>query len=133
VPYLGVGPSAASMLPVEVALGTPMEHYVRTWPVDWRARFVVNDTLESFLGYLWDRQPATLEPLSERDAFREDAMLGLRMREGITARLAEKAGATEALTDLWSTGLVAQVDGRWILTERGWLLGNEVFERVWGG
>ncbi len=135
VPYLGVGPGAASMLPVPVALRTPMQHYVRTWPESWRARFTVNDTLESFLGYLWDRQPATLEALSDTDAAREDAMLGLRMSDGISDALASEAGATEVLRALEVDGLLEHDDhsGRWRTTERGWLLGNEVFSRVWAG
>ncbi len=134
VPYLGVGPSAASMMPVSLALATPMDHYVRTWPQDWRARFVINDSLDSFLGYLWDRQPASLEALTPEEAAREDAMLGMRLTEGISAALAERAGATEALATLAGDGLVeARDDGGWRLTHAGWLLGNEVFGRVWGG
>ena len=135
VPYLGVGPGAASMLPVPLALATPMDHYVRTWPRDWRARFVLNDSLASFLGYLWDRQPAELEPLTPAEAAREDAMLGLRLAEGITPDLAERAGALPVLGELARQGLVERdaASGRWRTTERGWMLGNEVFERVWSG
>jgi len=133
VPYLGVGPSAASMLPVSVALETPLVHYVRTWPADWRARFVVNDTLESFLGYLWDRQPASLEALTAEEAAREDAMLGLRLTRGISTLTAESAAAEPALERLAAERLVVSDDGRWRTTQRGWLLGNEVFSGVWAG
>lgn len=133
VPYLGVGPGAASMMPVGLALETPMKHYVRTWPTDWRARFVINDTLASFLGYLWDRQPATLEPLTLQDAVREDAMLGMRTAEGIDGDLAEAAGALPALRELAEAGLVEFTCEHWKVTDRGWLLGNVVFERVWAG
>jgi oxygen-independent coproporphyrinogen-3 oxidase len=133
VPYLGVGPSAASMMPVTLAKKTPMDHYVRTWPDDWRARFVVNDTLESFLSYLWDRQPAELEPITSEQAVREDAMLGLRMVDGIEDSLAEKAAILERLSKLESAGLVEHADGRWRTTQRGWLLGNDVFSEVWLG
>lgn len=133
VPYLGVGPGAASMLPVPLALMTPMDHYLRTWPSDWRARFVMNDSLASFLGYLWDRQPASLEPLSGEDAAREDAMLGMRMSDGISSELATRAGVGAVLESLAADGLVVFAEGRWSTTDRGWLLGNEVFERIWSG
>lgn len=133
VPYLGVGPSAASMLPIPLALRTPLSHYVRTWPAEWRARFVINDTLESFLGYLWDRQPASLEALTAEEAAREDAMLGLRLADGIPVEAARGAGVESVLESLASEGLVERADGRWRTTERGWLLGNEVFSRVWTG
>lgn len=137
VPYLGVGPSAASMLPVPVALQTPLDHYVRTWPEDWRVRFVWNDTLESFLGYLWDRQPAEIEALTPEEVAREDLMLGLRMTDGVTAEDVDAAGLTATLTSLARRGLVEPFPGsdvpRWRTTERGWLLGNEVFSEVWAG
>ncbi|TLM74285.1 MAG: hypothetical protein FDZ70_07270, partial [Actinobacteria bacterium] len=49
-PYLGVGPSAASMLPVSLAKLTPLGmRLVNMWPDDWRARFVWNDGLGSFV------------------------------------------------------------------------------------
>lgn len=131
VPYLGVGPSGASMLPIPLALRTPMDHYVRTWPEDWRARFVINDTMDSFLGYLWDRQPAELTPVTAEEAAREDAMLGLRLTDGIEDDLAERAGVVGRLKSLETAGLVAHDEGRWRTTERGWLLGNEVFSAVW--
>lgn len=130
-PYLGVGPAAASMLPIPLALLTPMDHYVRTWPESWNARFVVNDTLESFLGYLWDRQPASLLPVTDDESAREAAMLGLRLSDGITEAVAERAGAREALERLQAQGLIEHADGCWRTTTRGWLLGNEVFEAVW--
>jgi len=60
-------------------------------------------------------------------------MLGLRMTRGIDERLAEAAGAREALTDAVRRGLAEFVGGRWRLTGRGRLLGNEVFGRVWNG
>lgn len=136
-PYLGIGPGAASMMPVPLALETPLEHYVRTWPREWRARFVLNDSLASFLGYLWDRQPAELEALTAEEAAREDAMLGLRMAGGVDAGAVDAAGLTGVLTSLTQRGLVepfASPDGpRWRTTQRGWLLGNEVFGRVWAG
>jgi len=133
MPYLGVGPGASSMLPVPLAHLTPMDHYTRTWPETWRARFILNDTLMSFLGYLWDRQPASLEPLTDIEAVREDAMLGLRLSDGITEELAEKAGVVTVLESLAGRGLVEQVDGHWRTTRQGWLLGNEVFSAVWAG
>jgi oxygen-independent coproporphyrinogen-3 oxidase len=58
-------------------------------------------------------------------------MLGMRMTEGISGELAERAGVLGALSSLERDGLVARERGRWRPTERGWLLGNEVFGRIW--
>lgn len=133
-PYLGVGPSAASMLPVPLAQKTPLNHYVRTWPEDWRVRFVWNLTTDSFLGYLWDRQPEELEALSGEDARREDLMLGLRRTAGVSDVDIDRSGLGEVFSALADDGLVERRqpggDG-WRLSRRGWLLGNEAFGRVW--
>ena len=71
--------------------------------------------------------------LSSAYALREDAMLGMRMANGISTHLAEQAGVTTVLESLARQGLVALDDGRWRPTERGWLLGNRVFSAIWAG
>ncbi len=133
-PYLGVGPSAASMLPVSVAKRTPLgARAVYSWPDEWRVRFTWHDSTERFLACLWDCQPVSIEALTGEEALREDAMLGMRLSAGIPDALAEAAGVAERLATLADRGLVEHVDGRWRTTERGWLLGNEVFGAVWSG
>jgi oxygen-independent coproporphyrinogen-3 oxidase len=74
-----------------------------------------------------------VELLDAGQAAREDAMLGLRLTRGIDDTLAGLAGVREILKTLETDGLVARAGGRWATTERGWLLGNEVFGRIWTG
>ena len=66
----------------------------------------------------------------------ETMMLGLRLLEGVSeAGFARRFGKEMAevygpeLRDLESLGLLENVEGRWRLTSRGRLLGNEVFLR----
>ena len=70
--------------------------------------------------------------MTHGEAAREDAMLGMRMSEGIDDALAERAGVVSALESLVADGLVEHAGGRWRPTERGWLFGNEIFSRIWG-
>jgi oxygen-independent coproporphyrinogen-3 oxidase len=67
----------------------------------------------------------------------ETAMLGLRLNDGVDLdAFAARYGVTfdavfgERLAEVASLGLLERDDGRLRLTERGRLLGNEVFERV---
>lgn len=117
--HLGIGPSAASMLPVRLAALAGL-----TAPEGGaRVRFASVGEPE------W---------LTREEALREDAMLGLRLARGIDAGLAAAAGVEGVLADLAADGLVELAEphgetARWRPTERGWLLGNEVFGRVWAG
>ena len=117
--YVGVGPSAASMLPSRLAALAGMV------APDGGARVRFTDSDEP-------------EWLTCEEALREDAMLGLRLARGIDAGLAGSAGVETVLADLAASGLVELTRGageadRWRPTVRGWLLGNEVFGRVWAG
>jgi oxygen-independent coproporphyrinogen-3 oxidase len=117
--YLGVGPSAASMLPTRLAALAGL-----VAPDD-GARVRFTDVGEP-------------EWLTREEALREDAMLGLRLALGIEAGLAVRAGVDAVLADLAASRLVALMSGageaaRWRPTDKGWLLGNEVFGRVWAG
>lgn len=125
--YLGVGPGAASMLPAAAA---PSQWEI---PADAaRVRFTMHTRTGAMLCGCTDR-PHELEGLTLEEVRREDAMLGLRLSRGITTELAEAAGATAALGTMARQGLVLLDDDRWRVTERGWLLGNEIFGRVWSG
>ncbi len=142
-PYLGIGPSAASMVSAETfaaavrceAWGDPgvagIGRTVTELPDGAaRVRFTRSADTVAFL-----RKPVgppeDVEFLTAPEAAAEDAMLGLRLAEGITDRLAEEAGACEALAGLAAQGLVEHAGGRWRVTPAGWLLGNEVFAAVW--
>jgi oxygen-independent coproporphyrinogen III oxidase len=128
--YLGIGPSAASMLPGSLAVKVPALRDAADGG-DSRIRYVMHEELASFV----DREdelhaPSFVETLTGEDATREDAMLGLRLSDGISDDLAGEAGIGVALAQLELEGLVVHVSGHWRVTERGWLLGNEVFSRV---
>ncbi len=132
--YLGVGPGAASMMPVGMLRRlAPAVRPDEDVAQDWRARFTWTETLEGILGEPWAGVPQLVETLSPADALREDAMLGMRMARGISVELAEKAAVVAVLESLAGDGLVELAQGRWRPTERGWLLGNEVFSSIWAG
>jgi oxygen-independent coproporphyrinogen-3 oxidase len=118
----------------------PLREYVRLVPdstrfrhadPDSRVRFASSDDVDAYFTESINGDPAHVELLTPAEALREDAMLGLRMSEGIPASLADRAGVTAVLDHLAERGLVLLRDGRWRPTERGWLLGNEVFSAVW--
>lgn len=75
---------------------------------------------------------SSIEQLTVAEAAREDAMLGMRMTDGIDDALAARAAVVPALESLVADGLVTHTEGRWRPTERGWLFGNVVFSRIWG-
>lgn len=75
---------------------------------------------------------SSIEHMTTAEGAREDAMLGMRMSDGIDEALAKRAGVVPALESLVTDGLVSHDDGRWRPTERGWLYGNVVFSRIWG-
>lgn len=126
-PYLAIGGGAQGMLSGDQARALGLVPEGET------------DVARVRYGYAADPYPmraaqplATFETMSAAEAFREDAMLGMRMTRGIAGELAELAGATRALESLLADGLVVHEGGRWMPTERGWLFGNEVFGRIWG-
>ena len=77
------------------------------------------------------------EEISRELEMAETAMLALRLNEGLSLALFEKrygiafdAVFAERLALVEAAGLLERVDGRVRLSERGLLLGNEVFERL---
>ena len=126
MPYLGIGPGAHGMLDARTAraAGVIVPAGVA------RVRYGVTPDLREGLGVMPEVE---VEYLSAQEAAREDAMLGLRRTRGIDEALAARAGVVQALKSLAAEGLVSRVSGRWAATDRGWLLGNEVFGRVWAG
>lgn len=126
--YIGVGPGAHGMLPTSeaVSAGIPVPAKAS------RTRLAVPPDLDRFLVRSAEA-PVVTETLNAAEAAREDAMLGLRLAAGIDDGLAECVGVGAALRSLAADALVEHVGGRWRTTQRGWLLGNEVFGRVWSG
>jgi len=142
--YLGLGPSSASMLPSDAfAIVAEMEGWagcVRetsdTTPQG-RTRFTTTPDTTEFIRHPL-AAPADIERLSTEEAAREDVMLGMRLTAGVRAEQVAAAGLTAVLEGLESDGLVelsvsGEVAPRWRVTERGWLLGNRVFGRIWQG
>jgi oxygen-independent coproporphyrinogen-3 oxidase len=77
------------------------------------------------------------EDISQELEMAETAMLALRLNEGLSLALFERrygrsfdAVFAERLALVEAAGLLERVDGRVRLSERGLLLGNEVFERL---
>lgn len=134
-PYVGIGPGAHSMLPVSLARslspasvwGPLLAHA----PEGARVRFMVNDSVADFVRRGWERFPAEHEVLTSAEAAREDVMLGMRLAAGVSEGQAADAAVTGVLERLAADGLVERSAGRWRATERGWLLGNEVFGAIW--
>ncbi|MHB8761704.1 MAG: radical SAM family heme chaperone HemW [Coriobacteriia bacterium] len=123
--YLGVGPSAHGMLSIRTAEALGVAKATnRTARVRYSVPADVCEGLES-------DPPLELEHLRADEVLREDAMLGMRMAVGITDELAAMAGATDALSGLEGDELVVHAEGRWTMSPSGWLLGNEVFGRIW--
>lgn len=76
------------------------------------------------------------EILSPREALAEDLMLGMRMSAGITEQQLEQAAhllphAKDTFDELASLGLVTHAQRSYLPTEKGWLLGNELYLRIW--
>ena len=105
LPYLGLGKGAAGM----------REHG------DTRERLVNGEVVETF---------------GPQEALLEDIMLGMRMSRGVALGLVKQAGAfaprlLDTFEELIALGLARYEDGRYRPTSRGWLLGNELYGRIW--
>ena len=138
-PYFGLGSKASSMLTLKLYLklcGTcrslPAPPYGAS-----RARLIVKNSRSEIA---CDPRLASLrfdiEFLTEAQAAAEDLMLGARMRVGLDSGLVSHArrvlpSLDECLEELVAEGYLATREGRLAPTERGWLLGNELYERLW--
>ena len=137
IAYLGLGPSAASMMPASVfAPIAACEGWAAVPETAARCRFTAtSDT------HAWLRDPlgapAETESLTAEETAREDVMLGMRRTDGVPVKQVVAAGLGEVLESLAASGLVELAGDaagmRWRPTSRGWLLGNEVFGRIWCG
>lgn len=132
VPYLGLGPSAASMLDRcgYEALRTVMGQLPKLADDVRRVRMGVTSTASEVIA---DPRLSSLsldlEFLDARQAWAEDLMLGMRLTAGVDEAMLEGAGP--ALDDLLARGLVERAGGRVVPTHDGWLLGNELYGALW--
>jgi len=86
-------------------------------------RFANTTSLDKYLG--GNLSPEMDEAISPDLELAETAILGLRLDEGIDA----SPNYQKQVEEMTGVGLLEQADGRIKLTERGRLLGNEVFWR----
>ena len=128
--YLGLGPSACGMLDSPTALHTGMLGAEAGGEIA-RVRYCQAASVEAWL----HGELPEIESLDQQEAAREDLMMGLRLTEGVAADCFARAGLASVLDELKSVGLLESFDAedgpRVRTTRRGWLLGNEVFSRVW--
>ncbi len=125
-PYLGIGPSAHGMLDPATA---QWANFIGAPDGVARVRYAnVRDVERWFMG-----ESPEIETLDAGQSAREDIMLGLRLVAGVSRVTVDHAGLTPVLESLRDQGLVELAAERWRTTTRGWLLGNEVFGRVWAG
>ena len=139
--YLGLGTAAASMLGKDAYELLRLAVPALPEPDEDAARFRL--TVLSGAREVADaRRLADLrfdvEQMSAREAAAEDLMLGMRMARGVGEDLIEGArglipdraldGAVETAI---AEGLARRRDGRLVPTERGWLMGNELYGLFW--
>jgi oxygen-independent coproporphyrinogen-3 oxidase len=117
-PYIGLGLDAHSML-----------HS----PGGCSVRFSMAEDLHAFLD---GASILDVQPVSRQQALEEAWFLGLRLNEGVSlAQMTAEFGEWEVrsydalVADLSSMGLIESSDVRIMLTQRGRLMSNEVFER----
>ncbi len=130
--YIGVGPGAHGMLDAETArmvglLGSEDLEVARV-------RYANCPDIDAWLVGRGD----TSESLTAAEAAREDVMLGMRLVRGVPVAQVDSAGLGDVFEALRADGLVElaedgtlRTQGSWRTTRRGWLLGNEVFGRIW--
>jgi len=76
------------------------------------------------------------EFLTAEEACAEDLFLAMRMARGICEEQLKQASkllprAQEVFSELEQLELISHQDGRYLPTDKGWLLGNELYGRIW--
>lgn len=138
--YLGLGTSAASMLSAD-NFRRLVDAGVFQTDVDLSALdddAVVRATVVSPADQIAAsmKQRVSVEVLDHASALVEQVMLRMRLAAGVSDDLLSEAlEADPALAgvfaDLGDKGLVTRSADSFVPTERGWLLGNEVFGAIW--
>ena len=78
------------------------------------------------------RPHVELEMLDARESAVEDLMLGMRRSIGVAReQVLAVEGAPAVFERLEALGLVREQGARLVPTQRGWLLGNEVYGAIW--
>ena len=140
LPFLGVGPGAHSYLGGRrfSNLRSPRDYVRRLEPV---TSPPASDDHDGDLAPLDDLAASVpvvdaVEPMDARLEMAETMMLGLRLDTGVSVAEFEERFAVplrqqfaDELDEMETAGLLEAVDGSVRLTQRGRLLGNEVFSR----
>lgn len=119
VPYLGLGPSAASYVP---------------WVHDeCEQRFVLDETIDDCKRSLHQaaQKPAFIEELDASSAAHEALLLTMRLlQEGAHENSVEQLGVTSTFESMAAQGLVEKREKRWRIHGDSWLVANEIFQRL---
>lgn len=126
-PYFGFGVDASSMLLPDAELQAAGVNAIR---------FGMADTLDDFLSTNPDKRMFANQIISNLSALEEEFFLGLRLNRGISLEVLRQqygdellADSAEKIADLCNIGLVCRDGERFVLTTKGRLLSNEVFEK----
>lgn len=140
-PYLGLGTRASSMLTLKgyLRLSRRCESLpvaptgtsrVRLTVLNSRGQIASDPSLESLR--------FSLEFLSESQSAAEDLMLGARLADGLDPGLVAHAREVlghnvvdDCLGGLLADGYLSRAEETYVPTNRGWLLGNELYGRLW--
>jgi oxygen-independent coproporphyrinogen-3 oxidase len=128
VEYLGLGAGASSMLNAHDAR---VFGGLEDVPEGSRVRLASLKDDRAYADSL-GRPRFEVECLTPREAAIEDLMLGMRRSDGVAREQAQNVDeALSVFDDLAHKGLVTEEEGRFKPTERGWLMGNEIFAALW--
>lgn len=128
VEYLGLGAGASSMLSAQDAQTFSEQDGL---PSAARVRLAADEDDRAYSRDLGHAH-FEIECLGAREAALEDLMLGMRRSVGVACEQARGVRGTQGVfADLIRKGLVIEDDGRYKPTERGWLMGNEIFGALW--
>ncbi|MBS3973950.1 MAG: radical SAM family heme chaperone HemW [Actinobacteria bacterium] len=123
--YLGIGPAAHSMLDAPTAASVGLVDGADADAA--RVRFGQPSNVNQWL----IGTPATIELLNAKEAHREDIMLGMRLTRGVPVAFFDEKELRLVLDGLLRDGLVECVSQQVRATRTGWLLGNEIYSRIW--
>ncbi len=142
ISYLGLGSRAASMIYPELieSLSCALNLYVPEIQDNTaRLRFSFTDDIHAY-AHTDSYELYDFECLDARELVAEDLMLAFRKTEGITQAHIEKylkrvpelqAPLMETLKECIELGLVDKISDAYVPSKKAWLLGNELFGRLW--
>ncbi|MDR2673094.1 MAG: radical SAM family heme chaperone HemW [Coriobacteriales bacterium] len=133
VPYLGLGRGAASMLSFYDGRRLRSTDLDQT---DSILAVIQSVVLGKPLDEVLCRKTQSGELLTKEQALVEDLMLGMRLSRGLSKDCLATAtkmvpGVAATFAELVDLDLVRDKGTSLVPTQKGWLLGNELFSRIW--